>query len=714
MFFRFFFHFVLLLLALAACNKDTPKSRVTSIQVGDALIPAPPRPWDQGVPLTAGETYAFYPEGARREFIQVAVEKGLIDVDLSDEWAPFIFLDSGGSSSDSKPNRYRDIFLALANNRKSPEEIFMDSPQGAYAALSAAGIPVSKGVEETPEGKKVINEARRTVRNQRDRNYLEVYGIPPTLTVLLSRVNEDVGKRCLTTWDQEGLAALTFQVSYQNREQAKREYSEAIADAGYIEKLLAGDRAAADSTLGEPQGRGTHREDLLIQIAKDNPKHAARIQRYRKGQVRLRAIRAVQARLVCEGLLTPRTKFVHGIFDLETHQALAIWERKNNIFGWGFLGGETTAALLRPALALHLDTFRRILMERVADAAQIIEDGSASKAKGIYRDRDGQTRPVPNLIAEYTQALLDALGIRSPEDLIVFLRSHGTEGLKGLHLAFPPPQKPPYYAKPMQLSVEIDRGDVWYDLPFDVKWNPVNQHRDEYPSLTLFVEWEKQKIPLVRWRTTIGSWRSERHPNGKVYYKYKNSDVGPRIWKDIVAAPVWLAPEGTQPKDLVTRKVLDRNVGAVTVVNTDVIGPGFQSAYGLVLAIHHQKSGTGVWDNQIRTHGSVDYTSIARRYSHGCHRLVNNRAVRLFNFILRHREFKRIGQVPLNLRKQFEFEDKSYEYRLDSRGYYYELRDPIPVMVTEGRILGKALRPITAYIPKPGVDYSSDEISSGP
>jgi hypothetical protein len=704
----------LLFLVLVACSKRAPTPPPTSVQVGDVLIAAPPRPWDQAVPLKVGETYAFFPEGARREFLQVAEEAGLLDVDLSDEWAPFIFLDSGGSGKEVKPNRYRETFLALANNRKSPEEIFMDSPQGAYAALSAAGIAISKGVEETPEAKKVITEARRTVRNQRDRNYLEVYGIPPTLTVLLERVDEDLSKRCLSTWDREGLAALTFQVTFQNREQAKRDYSEAIADASYVEKLLAGDRAAADSTLGEPQGRVTNREDLLNTIARDNPKHAARIERYRKGQIRLRAIRAVQARLVCEGLLTPRTKYVHGIFDLETHQALAIWERKNNVFGWGFLGGETTASLLRPALHLHLDTFRRILMERIADAAQIIEDGSAAKAKAVFKDLEGQTKEVPNLIGDYTQALIDVLGIQTPEDLVVFLRSHGAEGLSVLHLAYMPPPKPPYYEPPMQLSVEIDRGDVWYDLPFDAKWNPIIQHRDEYPSLTLFVEWEKQKIPLVRWRTTIGSWRSERHPNGKVYYKYKNSDVGPRIWKDIVAAPVWLAPDGTQAKDLVTRKVLDRNVGPVTVVNTDVIGPGFQSAYGLVLAIHHQKSGAGVWDNQIRTHGSVDYTSIARRYSHGCHRLVNNRAVRLFDFILRHREFKRIGQVPMNLRRQFAFEDKSYEYRLDSRGYYYELRDPIPVMVTEGRIQGKALRPLTAYIPKPGVDYSSEDLSSGP
>ena len=78
------------------------------------------------------------------------------------------------------------------------------------------------------------------------------------------------------------------------------------------------------------------------------------------------------------------------------------------------------------------------------------------------------------------------------------------------------------------------------------------------------------------------------HADGHVYMKYKNSDIGPRVWKNIVAAPVWIPPDGTPAKDLLTRKVLDRNVGPVTVVNTDVMGPGYQSAYGLVMGDPHR------------------------------------------------------------------------------------------------------------------------------
>jgi hypothetical protein len=402
---------------------------------------------------------------------------------------------------------------------------------------------------------------------------------------------------------------------------------------------------------------------------------------------------------------------VEGQFDLATNEALAAWERKNDIFGWGFLGGETLAALQRPPLDLHFDTFRRILMERVVAAAGIIEDGSISgrSRQATYKDSQGVEYPVPNLIADYTDTLMAALGVRTAEDMLRAMDAFSTQGMKRLHVAFPPPKLPPYYSDKMDLSVEIDRGDVWYDFPYDEKGKPIVQPRLRFPSLTLSVTWKKQKIPLCRWRTTIGSWRSEMRPNGKVYFRYKNSDVGPRVWKDIVAGPVWIPPEGTPAKDLLTRKTWDRDEGATTVVNTDVMGPGYQSAYGLVMAIHHRRNGHSFFDNQIRTHGSVDYTSIARRFSHGCHRLVNSRAVRLFDFVLRHRAFHRTGNVPVTLRRHFEYEGKQYHWALTTRGYYYELSPPLPVMVTVGRIMGKVQRPIDAYLPKPGVDYGPSE-----
>ncbi len=716
----------------AACDHRPPPapvakqaSRLDAAVVVAAEAPAPVEPWDPRGPLAAGETYVLGAPDIRRESAAEALAQGLLDVDLSDEWAPFIFSESDGPGRPVKPNSYRRTFVALANDRRSPEELLMETPQGALAALSAAGVPLEKGAAESSEGRRAIAEAKRAVRVQRDRNYLEAYGIPPTLSVLLARFEEDRGKRCYDQVDLSGLATFDGLVTYQSREQSKREYGEALSDASWVEKILDGDRSGADATTGKVQmapksdksNSDDDRDALLARLARGDRKQAARIERYRRGQARLRAVRAVQARLICEGLLSPRTKYVHGLFDLATNQALAAWERKNDIFGWGFLGGETLAALQRPQMDLHLETFRRILMERIADAAGIVEDGSAAggRTPAVYKDASGKEHPVPNLIGDDADALMTELKIRTPDDVAAFLHRVGREGLATLHVAYRFGPLPPYYGPHMELFVEIDRGDVWYDFPFDDDGKPIAQPRVNFPTLTLFVDWQKQKIPLVRWRTTIGSWRSETHPNGKVYYKYKNSDVGPRIWQEIVASPVWIPPDSTPAKELLTRKTLDRDVGPVTVVNTDVMGPGFQSAYGLVLAIHHRKSGGKLFDNQIRTHGSDDYTSIARRFSHGCHRLVNSRAVRLFDFILRRRPFERVGNLPLNLRKRFTYEDKEYEYLLDTRGYYYELKQPVPVLVTEGRIMGKTKRPIEAFVPKPGVDYGdSEDESSGP
>ncbi len=669
-------------------------------------------PWDDGKPLAMGQTFVLSPAGGRREGIEAARAAGLLDVDLGRDWAPFIFSESDPGDDEAKVNAYRKTFIALANDQVGPDELLLDTPAG-QAALLAASPAVEAARRRDPsstvEESRALDRARRFLRGEKPHNYLEPLGIPPTLSVLLTRVEDDAKKSCYDTADRRPLAQFHGEVSYQSREQARNDHAQAASDAQWVDKLL----------LARPDDGAPPTLDLLAA----DPKLKARIERYRRGRDRVQAIRAAQQRLQCEGLLSPRSRYSDGTFDLPTHEALAEWEQKNDIFGWGILGGETLTALLRPPMDLHLETFKRIVTERVADGAGIIEDGSVgrgSKNPPTYRDAQGVRRPVPNVIGDHVEALMGALDIARPDQLARFLRTLGPAGLATLHVAFAPPPLPEYYGRQMDLLAEIDRGDVWYDFPWDKKGKPVVQRREHYPHLTMYVRWQGQKIPLARWRTTIGSWRSELHPDGHVYYKYKNSDVGPRIWKNIVTAPVWIPPDGTPGKDLLTKKVLDRNIGALTVVNTEVMGPGFGSAYGLVMAIHlQQQGGGGLFDNQIRTHGSVDYTSIARRFSHGCHRLVNNRAVRLFGFVLRRRTFERLGDQALHhLKKHITTDDKDYPYELTTRGYYYELRPPVPVVVLEGRIMGAVKKPVTAYVRKPGVDYGpdtdADEVETAP
>lgn len=703
---------VLALLVAGACRRAPGPERAPSAGglggaggatvasvVGEPVIPARMAL----APLGDGEVYVYADAGsgvpATKMTMAEASAKGLLIVDLGDGWAPFIFQDGGETKADpAKPNSYRKIFVDLANDR--------------------------------------IDEDGKALRAG-EGNFLEPFGIPPTLSVLSARVEADrlpERRACEAAVDWGGLRAFQGLVGYQDREHARRDHDEALRDGTWLTKEIARREELAGAPAGTGDAQPVTEEQPKVATAKGRAKgvelppppatwklgdRAAavaalgadadakvshRVARTLRGQERLRAVKALQAFLLCEGLLSPRAKTMPGSFDLPTHEALAEWERRNDVFGWGMLGGETQAALLRPTLDLDHETFRRVLAERVADAAGIVEDGSTHDA--TYKDAAGEAHPVPNLIEDHVAALLAALHVSSPGDMIAFLRQHGAAGLAGLRVAFHAPPLPPYYEAggrgPMDLGAVIDRGDVWYDFPFDAKGRPVEQPRAHYPHLMLFANWHGQHIPLVSWRTTIGSWRSELHANGKVYYRYKNSDVGDRVWKDIVAGPVWIPPDGTPVKDLLTRKVLDRDKGPETVVNTGVMGPGFQSAYGLVMAIHINRGG---FDNQIRTHGSVDYTSIARRFSHGCHRLVNDRAVRLFDFVLRHHTWKRIGDVPLHMTRQFSVDGQDYRYKLATRGYYYQLDKPVTVTVTEGRVMGQVKKPIVDYVRKAGVDY---------
>ena len=280
-----------------------------------------------------------------------------------------------------------------------------------------------------------------------------------------------------------------------------------------------------------------------------------------------------------------------------------------------------------------------------------------------------------------------------------------------LFVAVPFPSLPPYYSDRMDLKSIIDRGDVWYDYLYTEDGKKRGQSRKRMPMNTLLVRWNGQEIPLVTMNTTIGSWRTELAADGYEYYKYKNSDVGERVWKDIVAGPVWLPPETTPVSDLV--KTVTFRGRKVRVPNYDEFGPWYGSAYGLVAAFHERqierKNGEFRYlDNGIRSHGSVDYNSILRRYSHGCHRLYNHLAIRMFDFVLRHVEFTRVGQTTAGFSRVGEVDEESFTITLRSRGYKFELLKPVPVVVLRGRVRGTQRSPIEHYMPKPDVEYGDD------
>jgi hypothetical protein len=253
---------ILLLTVVASldlsCRHSPSKTLATSDQCvldGGGVAPSaspgqpPGETWGTRGQLAPSETYALGANGPRQISVTEARKQGLLDVDLSNRWAPFIFSESDGPDTPTKPNPYRSTFIRLANDRASPDEILMETTQGALAAMSAAGISLVKGAAATRAGRRAIADAKRAVRVQRDCNYLEAYGIPPTLSVLLDRIETDRDRACYDQVDLAGLAAFDGTATYQSRKQAQRAYRQAISDASWVKKLLASNKTTAGGCL---------------------------------------------------------------------------------------------------------------------------------------------------------------------------------------------------------------------------------------------------------------------------------------------------------------------------------------------------------------------------------------------------------------------------------------------------------------------------------
>jgi hypothetical protein len=594
--------------------------------------------------------------------VEAAHAAGLTLVNLSDDWAPIIFADGAGGNGAVLPNRYRAVFVGLANDQTDGD-----------------GQPLSAG----------------------DKNYLELLGIPPSLSVLRARIRADAPRTCgdvdtvkllavdeITTW-----GATTEQKEIARADARAQKLELARQKAGLPDIAALATPAVPAAPSGTPS-----------KLARDAKAHLRFV-------AERAAFAEVEKRMACEGLLSA-ARHKAGRYDTAMRTAVYNFQQKHAVFAQGDLNRGTLEAMSKSPLTLDFAALRRVFTERAVHAGAILEDGSATASgqePATYLATDGQRIPVPNLAAAATDDLFAALDIVTPDDAVAFFTRHAASDFRRLLVPIRLPDLPPYYqaAHNMDLSAEIDRGDVWYDFPFDAKGNRVPQPREHYPSFTLYVKWRGERVPLVRWRTTIGSWRSELASDGQEYYSYKVSDVGPRVWRHVVAAPVWLPPGSSPLGGMVKEKKV--NGTFVKVTNYDETGPGYLSAYGLVAAIHESMhrgpDGLVFGDNGIRTHGSFDYLSLRGRFSHGCHRLYNNLAVRLFSFVIGHHRVRTLGPVALNFRRTFWSAGDVFDLRLPSRGFYFELDPPIAIETLPGRIRGERQTPVLGYVHKPGVHY---------
>ncbi len=408
------------------------------------------------------------------------------------------------------------------------------------------------------------------------------------------------------------------------------------------------------------------------------------------------ALAALEERLQCERLLpgaqrTPRWRL---------QEALEAYQRKHAIVSRGTLDPETRRALAEDSRELDFRALLRSLRARVVDASGLIEDGSAAAARGTVLGRriDGDAfhatdryealeDGAPDLVSPATEAAAQALGWTDPGAAAAFFRVRGVGATRQLAVALRLPPVPAYHAEHMELRAEIDRGDVWYELP---TWRGRISHR---PTLTLYARTsDGEELALVRWPTTIGGWKKEVGPRGRVGLRYKNSDVGKRLWRFVVASPAWLPPPQTPARALVHRAYGTKR----WLPETDLLGPGYASAYGLVMLPHLrpvESEGATLWyDNGIRTHGSVSYQSILGSESHGCHRLFNHSAVQLASFLLQHRDHVRHGLVAQPFVHEFTWRGMKLRQPIPHRGYRYELTPPVEVEVLEGTVRGKIRR----------------------
>jgi hypothetical protein len=148
---------------LAACGgdgKQTPPGAVAggaapAVRAPSGRQPAPPRKVSEAEALRArgdlpaNERVMVMVNGAERWVDAAAIESvGYTIVDLRDTWTPTIFAEHTTPEGVPLPNRYRRVLLGLANDQ-----------------LDNDGEPLEPG----------------------EKNYLELYGVFPSLSVLRAR-----------------------------------------------------------------------------------------------------------------------------------------------------------------------------------------------------------------------------------------------------------------------------------------------------------------------------------------------------------------------------------------------------------------------------------------------------------------------------------------------------------------------------------------------
>jgi hypothetical protein len=634
-------------LALAGLLADSGRA-AQATQPAPVTSAAPPAPTDAasgGLMVVEGgrSVGQTTPENARRD--------GLTVVDLSDDWLPYVFSEEPG-----KPQPLRPYLIDLANGRFRPNK--------SYA------------------------------RAREDR-FFEAFGIFPSLNYVRRRMADRKRHACHERVKDAVLEEVL---------------PKTVIPAEEMEKVPNPDPATVAETPMITTGRTISPRPLT--------------------PLEKRAVVAMQAHLRCEDLL-PR-KANPGRMDMRTVDGLKIYQRLQMIADSGHIDLQTRTALLGDSREQDFRALLRVLRERIVDATGLLEDGSALgvqvEVQGRVLDSDefrplpppdkakstpspaqasAKITPAPDLIGAATQAASQALGWTSPEAVLASTlvappaaskkparKAKARKGLLPLPttVAIRLPPLPPYHGPKMDLRAEIDRGEVVLERPQldkdgHKKWHPPVADR---ATLTLYARAGDHEVALVRWPTTIGGWKTFEKHDGTMALKYKESVTGDALWPEVLATPSWHPAPGMPTRRLLVKR------GDTWEPKTEIIGPGYRAAYGLVAIVHHQIMGRKdngepeLMDLRIRTHGTPGYRAVKRGESNGCHRLHNYVALRLAGFLVKHREHVRDGLVPEDYVRNLQYQGQKVALQSDSKGYRFKLTPPVPVTVLEGDVKGDA------------------------
>ena len=616
------------------------------------------------------------PEAARKD--------GLTVVDLSDDWLPFVF-----SETQEKPQPLRPFLQDLANGRMRSGRNYARPREDRF--FEAFGIFPSLSLVR----RRLADKRRHACHDKVKDAVLEELApknvIPPEEPEKIPNPNPETAKE--TPMIQTGR-------TLPPRPLTATETRAVIAMQAHLrcEDLLSGKASSGRMDRRTAEGLRTYQR---LHMLADNSKIDADTRTVLLGDSREHDFRML--------LRVLRERVVDATGLLEDGSALGV-------------SGEVQGRMIdspefqplpvpdkTPAPASPAAKAPGAQAPAAQAAAPAQTKPAAAAAAPAAADPSAKITAAPDLIAPATHAASQALGWTSPEAALASTLAppappagtkkpaRKTAAKKGpaplpTHVAIKLPPLPPYHGPKMELRAEIDRGDVvlarpQLDKDGHKKWKPPVADR---PTLTLYARNGDKEVALSRWPTTIGGWKTIEKKDGTMALKYKESVTGDALWPEVLATPSWHPAPG-----MPTRKLLIK-VGDTFMPKTDIIGPGYRAAYGLVAIVHHQimerneKGEPQLMDLRIRTHGTPAYRSVKRGESNGCHRLHNYLALRLSAFLIKHHEHVRDGNVPEDYVRNLQYKGQTVALESESKGYRFKLTPPVPVTVLDGDVKGDA------------------------